>query len=488
MDAQEFRRIGHQLIDWVADYREGMERLPVMSQVLPGAIRAAFPAEPPQQGRALDAALDALDQTILPGITHWNHPAFFAYFPSNAGYASILADLVSSGLGAQGMNWQSSPAATEVEEVVMDWLRQMLGLSNQWSGVIHDTASTATLCALLCAREKSSNFAQNGPGLQGQAKPLVVYASAQGHSSIEKATLLAGFGRAYLRLIDTDEQHALRLDLLQAAIEADLAAGLQPCALTACIGTTGTTAVDPLDGMADLAERYGLWLHVDAAMAGSAMILPECRAMWHGVERADSIILNPHKWLGVGFDLSAYYVRDPQHLIRVMSTNPSYLQTAHDAEVKNFRDWHIQLGRRFRALKLWFLLEDQGVQGLQARLRRDLAHAQWFKQQIEATPDWQLMAPVLLQTVCIRHVPPAIAHDEAALTRHNQAIARQINQSGRAYLTPSLLKGSQMLRVSIGSEGTEQQHVAALWQQLQDCALHDGATDGATDDVTDASD
>lgn len=470
MDAQEFRRLGHQMIDWVADYRQGMERLPVMSQVAPGSIRAAFPASPPEHGRKLDSALAVLDQTIMPGITHWNHPAFFAYFPSNANLASVLADLVSSGLGAQGMSWQTSPAATEVEEVMMDWLRQMIGLSAAWSGVIHDTASTATLCALLCAREKSSQFAQNGPGLQSGAKPLVVYASSQGHSSIEKATLLAGFGKNHLRQIETDGQHALRVDLLEAAIEADLAAGLQPCALVACIGTTGTLAIDPLRGMADLAERYGLWLHVDAAMAGSAMILPECRPLWDGVEQADSMIFNPHKWLGTGFDLAAYYVRDPQHLIRVMSTNPSYLQTAQDGEVKNFRDWHIQLGRRFRALKLWFLLEDQGVAGLQARLRRDLAHTQWFKQQIEATPNWQLLAPVVLQTLCIRHVPAAIAHDEAALTRHNLALTAQINQSGRAYLTPSLLKGQQMIRVSIGSESTEQQHVTALWQQLQQAA------------------
>jgi aromatic-L-amino-acid decarboxylase len=469
MDAQEFRCLGHQLIDWVADYRESIERFPVMSQVQPGAVRAAFAAQPPQQGQGMDQALHMLERDILPGITHWNHPAFFAYFPSITSYPSILADLVTAGLGAQGLNWQASPAAAEVEEVVMDWLRQMLGLSPSFSGVIHDTASTATLCALLCAREKVSNYAQNGPGLQGGGAPLIVYASDQGHSSIEKAALLAGFGKHHLRLIATDGQHAMRLDLLEAAIANDLAAGRLPCALVGCVGTTGTTAIDPLPALAALAQQHGMWFHVDAAMAGTAMLLPECRSLWQGVESADSLILNPHKWMGVGFDFAAYFVRDPQHLIRVMSTNPSYLQTTQDGAVKNYRDWHIQLGRRFRALKLWFVLADQGVEGLQARLRRDLENAQWLRQQVVATADWECMAPVPFQTVCIRHVPARLKHDPAALNAHNLALAQQINESGQAYLTPSMLKGQQILRVSIGSEPTERQHVAALWQQL--CAI-----------------
>ena len=411
MDAQEFRRLGYQLVDWIADYREGLERLPVMSQAKPGEIRAAFPDHPPLHGGRVAQALAALERDVLPGITHWNHPSFFAYFPSNTSYSSILGDLAASGLGAQGMSWQTSPAATEVEEVVMDWLRQMVGLSEAWTGVIHDTASTATLCALLCAREQTSAFSQNAEGLQGLDAPLVVYASDQGHSSIEKAALLAGFGRSYLRLIPTDDDHAIRLDLLQAAIEKDVEIGLRPCALVACVGTTGTTALDPVARLADLAEQHGMWLHVDAALAGTAMVLPECRWMWAGIERADSLVFNPHKWMGVGFDLSAYYVRDPQHLIRVMSTNPSYLRTAQDGQVSNFRDWHIQLGRRFRALKLWFYLMDVGVEGLQARLRRDLENAQWLKDQVDAAPDWERLAPVPLQTVCVRHVKPGL--DEA---------------------------------------------------------------------------
>jgi aromatic-L-amino-acid decarboxylase len=465
MDAQEFRRLGYQLVDWIADYRENLERLPVMSRVQPGEIRAAFPDHPPQHGGRVAQALAALERDVLPGITHWNHPSFFAYFPSNTSYSSILGDLAASGLGAQGMSWQTSPAATEVEEVVMDWLRQMVGLSPAFTGVIHDTASTATFTALLCAREKVSDYAQNTEGLQSGEAPLVVYASDQAHSSIEKAALLAGFGRSYLRLIPTDEHHAIRLDLLQAAIEKDVAIGLRPCAIVGAVGTTATTALDPLPALADLAEKHGMWLHVDAALAGTAMVLPEGRWMWEGIERADSLVFNPHKWMGVGFDLSAYYVRDPQHLIRVMSTNPSYLRTAQDGQVSNFRDWHIQLGRRFRALKLWFYLMDVGVEGLQARIRRDLANAQWLKDQVDAAPEWERLAPVPLQTVCLRHRQPGLG--ETALAIHNLEIARRINEGGKAYLTPSILKGKQILRVSIGAETTERRHVEALWEALK---------------------
>ncbi|MBL0211845.1 MAG: aminotransferase class V-fold PLP-dependent enzyme [Holophagaceae bacterium] len=469
MNNDEFRSLGHRFIDWVADYRASLPLFPVMSPAQPGEIRAKLPKSPPLRGEGLGGILQDLDATVLPGITHWNHPGFFAYFPSNTSYASILADIVASGLGVQGMSWQTSPAATEVEEVVMDWLRQMLGLSEAFTGVIHDTASTATLCALICAREKTSNFGQVRNGLQGGASKLVVYASDQSHSSIEKASLLAGFGKANLRLIETDKDHALRVDSLLKAIQEDVAMGKRPCALVACVGTTATTAVDPLRQLADIAQKYRLWLHVDAAMAGSAMILPECRWMWEGVEAADSIVLNPHKWLGTGFDLSAYYAKDPQHLIRVMGTNPSYLRTAQDDEVKNFRDWGIPLGRRFRSLKLWFVLRDQGVEGLQARLRRDIANAGWLKDRVDEAPDWERLAPVPLQTLCIRHVPKGMK-DEALIRAHNMAIADAINQGGRAYLTPSVLKGKKMIRVSIGAEGTERHDVEALWAQLQDVA------------------
>jgi len=469
MDSNEFRRQGHALVDWIADYRERMRDLPVMSPVPPGSIRARFPAAPPEEGGGLAAAIAALDDVVMPGVTHWNHPAFFAYFPSNTSYASILGDLACAGLGVQGMSWQTSPAATEIEQVTMDWLRQMLGLPGDFAGVVQDTASVSTLTALLLARERMSGFAQNREGLQGGGPPLVVYASEQAHSSIEKAALLAGFGKAHLRLLPTDDAHALRLDALEAAVAADLAAGRRPCALVAATGTTGTTALDPVAGMADLAARHGLWLHVDAALAGTAMVVPECRWMWAGVERADSLVLNPHKWMGIGMDFSAFYVRDPEHLVRVMSTNPVYLRTAHDGAVVNYRDWGIPLGRRFRALKAWFHLVDEGVAPMRARIRRDLDNARWLAAQVDATAGWERLAPVPLQTVCLRHVP-AGERDEARLAAVNLEIAARVNRGGRAYVTPSVLKGRQMIRVSIGATATERPDVEAVWAALREAA------------------
>jgi aromatic-L-amino-acid decarboxylase len=469
MDTAEFRRLGHEMVEWVAAYRERLADLPVMSPLAPGDVRRQLPAQPPQRAEGLDGITAELERVVLPGITHWTHPGFFAYFPANANLSSVLADLACAGLGAQAMSWQTSPAATEMEEVVMDWLRQMLGLSTGFTGVIQDTASTSTFCALLCARERTAAFGQNRGGLQAEEAPLVIYASEQAHSSVQKAALLAGFGKENLRLIPTDHNHALRLPVLEKAIADDIDAGRRPCAVVAAIGTTATTALDPLQGMAELAERHGIWLHVDAALAGSAMICPECRWMWEGVEGADSVVLNPHKWLGTGFDLSAYFVRDPEHLVRVMSTNPSYLRTEHDAAVNNLRDWGIPLGRRFRALKLWFLIKDQGVAGLQARMRRDLELAQWLKAEVDHTPGWERMAPVPLQTVCVRHLPEIQCGPEE-LDRHNLEITDRINKAGRFYLTPAVLKGRQMIRVSIGSENTDRDAVRALWAAMREAA------------------
>ncbi len=465
MTTDEFRRLGHALVEWVANYRETVEGFPVMSRVAPGDVRRQLPATPPVDGEPLDAALADLDRVIMPGITHWAHPRFLAYFPSNAGLSSVLADIVATGLGVQGMSWQTSPAATELEEVVMDWLRQMVALPATFTGVIHDTASTATLVALLCARERATEHGQARGGLQAEAAPLAVYASEQSHSSVEKASLLAGFGREHVRVIDTDDRFAMRAESLRAAIERDIAAGVRPCAIVATVGSTATTAVDPIAEIAEIAAELGLWLHVDAAMAGSAMILPECRWMWAGVERADSLVFNPHKWLGVSFDCTAYYVRDREHLVRVMSTNPSYLRTAVDAEVSNFRDWHIQLGRRFRSLKLWFLIREQGVSGLQARLRRDLENARWLEKAVAAEPGWEICAPVPLQTVCCRHVPPGL--DDEAVDAHNLAWVDRLNGSGFAYLTPTVAKGRRIVRVSIGSEATERRHVEEVWEAMK---------------------
>lgn len=468
MDHHEFRRRGHQLIDWLADYRASVEQRPVMAQTAPGSLKAALPAAPPQAGEPFDAILRDLDALIVPGLSQWPHPSFFGYFPSNGTFASVLGDFTSTGLGVLGLAWQSSPALTELEEVTCDWLRQMTGLGDAWRGVIQDTASTSTLVALVCARERASAFSLTRGGLQDEDAALVIYTSRHSHSSVEKAALLAGFGRDNIHVVEHDAAYAMRADALSEAIAADRARGRRPCAIVATCGSTTTTALDPLRDIGAIASREGVWLHVDAAMAGSAMVLPECRWMWNGIEQADSLVINPHKWLGAAFDCSLYYVRDPQHLVRVMSTNPSYLQTAADGTVTNYRDWGIPLGRRFRALKLWFLIREAGVEGLQTRLRRDLDNAQWLARQVEAAPDWRVLAPVPLQTVCVRHEPQGlIDHGGEALDRHTLAWCDRINRSGAAYLTPAMLDGRWMVRVSIGAIATEREHVEQLWRVMQ---------------------
>ncbi len=466
MTPEEFRNAGYRIVDWIADYRKRLADLPVWSRSRPGEIRAKLPQHAPRQKESFEAVLHDLEHTILPGLCHWQHPNFFGYFPSNATLTSVLGDFLSTGTGQIGLNWQSSPALTELEEVMTDWMRQLVGLSDGWSGVIQDTASTSTLVALLCAREQAGNYCLARNGLQEGKYPLVVYASTQSHSSVEKAALLAGFGRNHLRLLETDESHAMRTDLLEKAIQADLSAGRQPCAVVATTGTTATTALDPIAEIAGICRRHKIWLHVDSALAGSAMILPECRWMWQGIEEADSLVLNPHKWLGAAFDCSLFYVRQPQHLVRVMSTNPSYLQTAADGQVKNYRDWGIPLGRRFRALKLWFLLRLEGVEALQTRLRRDMENAKWLADQVDAAPDWVRLAPVPLQTVCVRHEPAGMKGE--ALDTHTLAWVGRINASGSAFVSSALLNQQWMVRISIGSEPTERTHVERLWARMQE--------------------
>jgi aromatic-L-amino-acid decarboxylase len=475
MDVEEFRRAGHRVIDWIADFRARIAELPVMARVAPGEVRRSLPPAPPQDPEEFAAVLRDLDALVVPGLTHFQHPRFFGYFPSNATLASVLGDYLSTGLGALGLSWQSAPALTEVEEVMADWLRQMVDLAPGWHGVIQDTASTATLLALICARERSTGFALARGGLQGEPRALCVYVSSYAHSSVDKAALLAGFGRANVRAIPTDDAFALDPERLAAAMRADADAGLVPCAVVATTGTTTSTALDPVAAIVEVARTHGAWVHVDAAMAGSAMILPECRWMWQGVDGADSLVLNPHKWLGAVFDCSAYYVRDREHLVRVMGTNPSYLQAASDGTVNNYRDWGIPLGRRFRALKLWTLIRLEGVAGLQQRLRRDLDHARWFAEEVRATPGWRVLAPVPLQTVCVRHEPVGMTGD--ALDRHTQRWVDAVNRSGVAYLTAATLVGRWMCRVSIGATATERADVAALWAAMQEAAGRVGEAD-----------
>lgn len=468
MTPEEFRRRGHQLIDWIADYRTRVADYPVMAQTKPGAIKRSLPPAPPLEPESFDAVLRDLDGIVAPGLSHWAHPSFFGYFPCNGELSSVLGDFASTGLGVLGLAWQSSPVLTELEEVATDWLRQALGLSGEWNGVIQDTASTSTLVALLCARERASDYSLARGGLQSHTAPLIVYTSAHSHSSVEKAALLSGFGRDNLRLVECDAARAMRPDALAAVIRADREAGRVPCAVVATTGTTTSTAIDPVGAIAGIAREHGLWLHVDAAMAGSAMILPECRWMWAGIDDADSLVVNPHKWLGAAFDCSVYFVRHPEDLVRVMSTNPSYLRTAADADVRNYRDWGLPLGRRFRALKLWFLLREQGITGLQARLRRDLANARWLADQVRIAPDWQLLNDVVLQTLCLRHAPKDLEGE--ALDRHTLEWCDRVNRSGHAYLTPAILDGRWMVRVSIGSLTTERSHVERLWEHMRAAA------------------
>ena len=465
MTPDEFRSYGHRLIDWIADYRTRLADRPVMARTAPGEVKNLLPPSPPEQPEDFEGVFRDLERIILPGLSHWQHPQFFGYFPANAALASVLGDYLSTGLGVLGLSWQASPALTELEEVVTDWLRRMAGLSDAWSGVIQDTASTSTLIALLCARERATDYGMSRGGLQAQERPLVVYTSDQSHSSVEKAVILAGFGRANLRRIAHDTEYALDPDALKEAIRKDVAEGRRPCAVVATTGTTTSTALDPVAAIAAVARQHGLWLHVDAAMAGSAMILPECRWMWQGIEGADSLVLNAHKWLGAAFDCSLYYVRDAEHLVRVMSTNPSYLRSAADDRVKNLRDWGIPLGRRFRALKLWCLIRAEGVGGLQARLRRDLDNARWLAGQVRAMPNWKVLAPVPLQTVCLRHEPPGVKGED--LDRHTRAWAERVNRSGAAYLTPAILDGRWVVRVSVGAEPTGREHVEALWRLMR---------------------
>lgn len=472
MTPEEFRVAGHELIDWIADYRSTIEERPVKAQVAPGQVRNSLPSTPPVGTEPIEALLADLDDIVVPGTTMVQHPMHFGWFPSNASLSSVLGDITSSGLGGLGISWESCPSLTEVEEVVCDWMRQLTGLSDAWRGAINDTASTSTLTGLLVARERATGLGQNRGGLQSADAALVVYSTDQAHSSVAKAALLAGFGWDNIRMVATDPQsHAMDPAALAEAITVDVAAGRVPTAVIATTGTTGVTAMDPVAAIVEVAGQHGVWVHLDAAMAGAAMLLPECRHLWEGVEGVDSVSWNPHKWMGTILDCSLFYMRDIELLNRVMSTNPSYLQSAEDGDVTQYRDWGIPLGRRFRALKLWFHLRIDGVESIRSRLRRDLANAEWFCDTITgAGAPWRVVAPVTLQTVCLRHEPvvDGVALSGAALDEHTQAWIRLLNESGATFLSGSILDGQWIARVSIGVESTERQHLERLWALMQE--------------------
>ncbi len=466
MTPEEFRKHGYQVIDWIARYMEEVEEYPVLSQVAPGKIRAQLPAEPPQQGEPFEQMLHDVDRVLLPGITHWQSPNFFAFFPANNSGPSILGDLISSGLGVQGMIWASSPACTELETHVLDWLVNMLRLprsfhsASKGGGVIQDTASSASLCALLAARERCTNYQSNAQGLK---RKLTVYTSSQAHSSIEKAMMVAGLGRENLRHVDLDDQFSLRPDKLESAIDADMAAGLTPGMVIATVGTTSSGACDPLRGIGDVCRRHGLWLHVDAAMYGTAALCPEFRYLFDGLDLADSYCFNPHKWMFTNFDCDCFYVADRAALIQTLSILPEYLKNkaTESGAVIDYRDWHVPLGRRFRSLKLWFVIRHFGVQQLQQKVRAHVALAQQFAGWVDEHPSFERAAPTPLNLVSFRHV----GGDEI-----NQQILDRVNQSGRAYLTHTRLNGQFVIRMSIGQTNTQLKHVQSAWNLLCDAA------------------
>ncbi|MGC2451049.1 MAG: pyridoxal-dependent decarboxylase [Candidatus Sulfotelmatobacter sp.] len=464
MTPEEFRRYGHAVVDWIADYQSRIESLPVLSQVKSGQIRASLPAEPPAKGEEFEAVLKDVDRLILPGVTHWQSPNFFAYFPCNASGPGILGDLLSSGLGVQGMLWSTSPACTELETHVMDWLVGMLGLPERFlstsagGGVIQDTASSAVLCALLAARERATEYSSNKKGCDGK---LVAYASTQTHSSLEKAAMIAGIGTANLRLIEVDEKFAMKPEALAQQVESDRQAGLTPIFVCATVGTTSSNAMDPVSAIGEICRRNDLWLHVDAAMSGTAMVCPEFRHFQNGVELADSYNFNPHKWMGANFDCSCFWVADRKALIQTLSILPEYLrnQATESGAVIDYRDWHIQLGRRFRSLKLWFVIRHYGVEGLQHNVREHVRLAEEFAEWVRKDDRFELAAPTPLNLVCFRHK----AGDAA-----NQAIMERLNRSGDLFLTHTKLNGKLTLRLSIGQMHTKARHVEKAWERIKE--------------------
>lgn len=464
MDKESFREFGYKFVDWVVDYLDGVEKYPVRPPVKPGEIRRQLPSKAPAQGESMETIFEDFKKIILPGITHWQHPSWFAYFPANNSPPSVLAEILTAGLGAQCMVWQTSPAAAELEETVMEWLRGMLGLPEGMAGVIQDTASTSTLCALLTAREKATGYLSNEKGLKHR---LRVYASEEAHSSVEKGVKIAGLGRKNIRSIPTDSALAMDPQKLEEAVEEDKRKGLVPTCVVATLGTTSSSAMDPMKPLGQIAHKHGLFFHVDAAYAGTAALLPEKKWMLEGIEFADSFVFNPHKWMLTNFDCSAHFIKDPGALIRTFEIHPEYLKTGVDAQVKNFRDWGIQLGRRFRALKLWFVLRFYGLEGIQEIVREHIRLAQMFKSWVEADERFELMAPVPLSLVCFR------LHDgrgNQELDELNKKLLERINQTGKLLLTHTNLNGNYVLRMSIGSRTTEERHVREAWKVIQEQA------------------
>ncbi len=466
MEIEEFRTRAHLLVDWMADYMENVESYSVRAQTVPGQVAATLSEVPPASSETLDAIMADFERDILPGITHWQHPRFFAYFPANSSPPSVLAEMLTATIGAQCMLWQTSPAATEMETRITDWLRQMIGLPESFHGVIQDSASSAILCAILTAREKVTSWRCNEDGLTG-CPPIVIYTSDQTHSATEKGAKVAGLGRNNVRVIPSDPiTFAIRPDELENAIIEDKTAGKLPACVIANLGSTGVGAMDDLEAVGKIAMRHGIFSHVDAAWAGSALILEEHRHLLKGIENFDSFVFNPHKWLMTNFDCSAHFVRDPEALVRTLSINPAYLLSREGNEVIDYRDWSIPLGRRFRALKLWFVIRSYGVDGLKRIIRNHIKMAEHLERQIAGEPDFELMAPRQLSLLNFRYAP-AGSDDLDSL---NARLLNAINDDGVTYLTQNIINGSYSIRFQIGQTLSEQKHVDTAWQRVRELA------------------
>ncbi len=463
MTPEQFRQYGRDMVDWIANYYEEIEALPVLSQVRPGEVRQKLPGAPPREAEDFGAILADIDKVILPGVTHWQSPNFFAYFPANASGPAILGDLLSSALGIQGMLWATSPACTELETHVLDWLVPMLGLPEKFlssslgGGVIQDTASSSSLCAMLAARERATKHSSNRRGCDGR---LVAYTSNQAHSSIEKAAMVAGIGAENLRLIEVDDSFAMRPESLAKQIAQDREAGLVPFFVSATVGTTSSNALDPLPAIGTICRDNDLWFHVDAAMSGTAALCPEFRYIQNGLDLADSYTFNPHKWMFTNFDCNCFYVADRKALIDTLSILPEYLrnQATDSGEVFDYRDWHIPLGRRFRSLKLWFVIRYYGVEGLQFHVRRHIAMAQQFLEWVKQDKRFEVAAPAPLNLVCFRHRDG---------DKNNEELMNCLNRSGELYLTHTRLNGRFTLRFCVGQTNTTERHVEHAWKRIQ---------------------
>ncbi len=474
MSAEDFERFGHAVIDWINRYFANIEGRPVLAQIQPGELRAQLPTAPPAQGEAMEAILADVDRLIMPALTHWNHPSFFAYFATSTSAPGIFGELLSAAFDTKAMLWRTSPASTELEEVALDWLRQMMGLPAEFQGIIYDTASVSSMHAIAAARE-SLDLRIREDGMSGRADlPLLrVYASDQSHSSIEKALITLGMGQRSLRAIPSDAEFRMDAGVLARAIEEDRRNNILPCCVVATVGTTSTTSIDPVPAIADICERERIWLHVDAAYAGSAAIVPEMRHILDGCERADSFVTNPHKWLLTPFDLSALYCRRMDILRRAFTLVPEYLRTPEAETVRNGSDYGIQLGRRFRALKLWMILRYFGHEGLAARIREHCRLARLFASWVEASDDWELLAPVPFSLVCFRAVTSQREGEtKAARNTHldtlNEAIMHNLNASGAAFLSHTRLNNALSLRLAIGNIRTTESHIAHVWQLLNE--------------------